>query len=75
MSANLTSAVYLVAAILFILALRGLSHPETSQRGNRMGMIGMAIAIAATLLQYGMSVSGFGPATPMLALPDAGLSP
>ena len=60
MSASLTSAVYLVAAILFILALRGLSHPETSQRGNRMGMIGMAIAIAATLLQHGMSVSGFG---------------
>ncbi len=60
MSASITSAVYLVAAVLFILALRGLSHPETSQRGNRMGMIGMAIAIAATLLQHGMSASGFG---------------
>ncbi len=60
MSASLTSAVYLVAAVLFILALRGLSHPQTSQRGNRMGMIGMAIAIGATLLQHGMSASGFG---------------
>ena len=60
MFASITSAVYLVAAVLFILALRGLSHPETSQRGNRMGMIGMAIAIAATLLQHGMSASGFG---------------
>jgi H+-translocating NAD(P) transhydrogenase subunit beta len=60
MSASLTSAIYLVAAVLFILALRGLSHPETSRRGNQMGMIGMAIAIGATLLNHGMSVSGFG---------------
>ena len=60
MSASLTSAFYLVAAVLFILALRGLSHPETSRQGNRMGMIGMAIAIGATLLQHGMSTSGFG---------------
>ncbi len=60
MSASLTSAIYLVAAVLFILALRGLSHPETSRQGNRMGMIGMAIAIAATLLQHGMTVSGLG---------------
>ncbi len=60
MSASLTSAVYLVAAVLFILALRGLSHPETSRQGNRMGMIGMAIAIGATLLHHGMSSSGFG---------------
>ena len=60
MSASLTSAIYLVASVLFILALRGLSHPETSRQGNRMGMIGMAIAIAATLLQHGMTASGFG---------------
>jgi NAD(P) transhydrogenase subunit beta len=60
MSASLTSAIYLVAAVLFILALRGLSHPETSRQGNRMGMIGMAIAIAATLLQHGMTASGLG---------------
>ncbi|MCC6718848.1 MAG: NAD(P)(+) transhydrogenase (Re/Si-specific) subunit beta [Acetobacteraceae bacterium] len=60
MSASLTSVAYLVAAVLFILALRGLSHPETSRQGNRMGMIGMAIAIGATLLHHGMSTSGFG---------------
>ena len=59
MSASLTSLAYLVAAVLFILALRGLSHPTTSQQGNRYGMIGMAIAAVATLLQHGMSGSGY----------------
>ncbi|MCW3477350.1 NAD(P)(+) transhydrogenase (Re/Si-specific) subunit beta [Limobrevibacterium gyesilva] len=58
MSASLTSAVYLVSAVLFILALRGLSHPETSRRGNIMGMAGMAIAILATLVHQGMSLAG-----------------
>ena len=58
MSASLTSVVYLVAAVLFILALRGLSNPETSRRGNLMGMSGMAIAILATLVHQGMSGSG-----------------
>jgi NAD(P) transhydrogenase subunit beta len=41
---------YLVAAILFILALRGLSSPSSSRRGNQMGMAGMAIAILTTLV-------------------------
>src|ERR1700677_3434570 len=59
MSANLTSLAYLVAGVLFILALRGLSHPETSRQGNRFGMIGMAIAVLATLLHQGMSVAGY----------------
>ena len=58
MSANLTSLAYLVAAVLFVLALRGLSSPVTSRQGNRYGMIGMAIAVVATLLQHGMS-SGY----------------
>jgi NAD(P) transhydrogenase subunit beta len=40
---------YLVAGVCFILALRGLSNPESSRRGNRAGMIGMAIAVATTL--------------------------
>jgi NAD(P) transhydrogenase subunit beta len=40
---------YLVAGVCFILALRGLSSPTTSQRGNRAGMVGMAIAVATTL--------------------------
>jgi NAD(P) transhydrogenase subunit beta len=49
MTANLASLAYLVCGVLFILALRGLSSPETSRRGNQMGMIGMAIAVAVTL--------------------------
>ncbi len=44
---------YLVAGVLFILSLRGLSSPETSQQGNRYGMIGMLIAVATTLLLHG----------------------
>jgi H+-translocating NAD(P) transhydrogenase subunit beta len=40
---------YLIAGVCFILALRGLSSPATSQRGNRFGMVGMAIAVATTL--------------------------
>ncbi len=47
---HITPYLYLVASILFILALKGLSHPETSQRGNLLGMVGMAIAIGTTLL-------------------------
>ena len=58
MSASLTSLAYLVAAVLFILALRGLSSPVTAGQGNRYGMIGMAIAAGATLLQSGMRFSG-----------------
>lgn len=50
MSANLSSILYLVSGVLFILALRGLSHPTTSRKGNLYGMIGMGIAMATTLL-------------------------
>jgi NAD(P) transhydrogenase subunit beta len=50
MSGNLAALLYLVAGILFILALRGLSSPATSRKGNQYGMIGMAIAVATTLL-------------------------
>ena len=50
MNANLAAIAYLVSGVLFILALRGLSSPVTSRRGNQMGMIGMAIAVAVTLL-------------------------
>src|SRR5271167_1688855 len=52
MSANLAALAYLVAGVLFILALRGLSHPTTSRRGNLFGMIGMAIAVATTLAAH-----------------------
>src|SRR5689334_15576931 len=44
---------YLISGVCFILALRGLSSPESSRRGNRAGMIGMAIAVATTLLVHG----------------------
>jgi H+-translocating NAD(P) transhydrogenase subunit beta len=59
MSASLTSLAYLVAAVLFILALRGLSSPVTSREGNRFGMIGMTVAVVATLLHHGMGGSGY----------------
>ncbi len=49
MSANSVSLAYLVAAVLFILTLKGLSSPMTSRRGNMFGMIGMAIAVLTTL--------------------------
>ena len=52
--ATFQTLAYLVASVLFILALRGLSHPETSRQGNQFGMVGMAIAIVATLLTPGM---------------------
>src|SRR5579875_1196238 len=50
MNANLAALAYLVSGVLFILALRGLSSPATSRRGNQLGMLGMAIAVATTLL-------------------------
>ena len=49
MSPDLAVLLYLLSGVLFILALRGLSSPETSRRGNYMGMAGMAIAVATTL--------------------------
>jgi NAD(P) transhydrogenase subunit beta len=58
MNANLASFLYLVSGILFILALRGLSHPTTSRQGNIYGMIGMAIAVATTLASSLSSFSG-----------------
>lgn len=49
MSMNLITIFYLIASICFIQALKGLSHPTTSRRGNLYGMIGMAIAVVTTL--------------------------
>ena len=49
MNANLAAILYLVAGVLFILSLRGLSSPASSRQGNLFGMIGMAIAVATTL--------------------------
>ncbi|MEO3384743.1 NAD(P)(+) transhydrogenase (Re/Si-specific) subunit beta [Mesorhizobium sp. CAU 1741] len=57
MSENFASFLYLVSGVLFIMALRGLSHPTTSRQGNVYGMIGMTIAIVTTLA---LAVPSFG---------------
>jgi len=49
MNASIAALAYLVSGVLFILSLRGLSSPETSRRGNTLGMVGMALAVAVTL--------------------------
>src|SRR5438067_9811135 len=58
MSADVVALLYLVAGVLFILALRGLSNPETSRQGNLFGMVGMAIAIATTLASHPAAGTG-----------------
>jgi NAD(P) transhydrogenase subunit beta len=55
MNASLAALAYLAAGVLFILSLRGLSSPETSRRGNTLGMIGMALAVGVTLLTLATS--------------------
>ena len=55
MTADFAAIAYLVSGVMFILALRGLSSPETSRRGNILGMTGMALAVVVTL-----SVAGIG---------------
>ena len=52
MAANLSALLYVVSGVLFIMALRGLSHPTTSRQGNLYGMIGMAIAVLTTVIFY-----------------------
>jgi len=59
LSANLSAIFYLVSGILFILALRGLSSPETSRQGNFFGILGMIIAITVTFLSVGNFSTGF----------------
>ena len=58
LSANVQALIYLISAILFILALKGLTHPASARRGNFFGMVGMALAIGATLL--GSEVQSYG---------------
>jgi H+-translocating NAD(P) transhydrogenase subunit beta len=60
---NFIDACYLVASVLFILGIKGLSHPRTARRGNVLAAIGMLIAVVATLLDrsidnYGLIVVG-----------------
>ncbi|WP_428851249.1 Re/Si-specific NAD(P)(+) transhydrogenase subunit beta [Imbroritus primus] len=66
MSQSLATVAYLGAAILFILSLGGLSNPETSRRGNLFGMIGMALAVLATV--FGPRVDAAGIAWIIAAL-------
>ncbi|MGC6329583.1 NAD(P)(+) transhydrogenase (Re/Si-specific) subunit beta [Rhizorhabdus sp. FW153] len=54
------SLAYLISGVLFILALRGLSSPATSRRGNRFGMIGMLIAVATTLILHNTGLVEIG---------------
>jgi NAD(P) transhydrogenase subunit beta len=58
-NADFASFLYLISGILFILALRGLSHPTTSRQGNIFGMVGMGIAVVTTLALATPSWSGF----------------
>ncbi len=60
MSESLATVSYIGATILFILSLGGLSNPETSRRGNLYGMIGMAIAVLATVFGPRVTPSGIG---------------
>ena len=68
MTPNIAAFLYLVSGVLFIMALRGLSHPESSRKGNAYGMIGMAIAVLTTLavsspdqaLTWALIVGGIG---------------
>ncbi len=68
MNANLAALAYLTSGILFIFALRGLSSPETSRRGNLFGMLGMGLAVATSLtllgaydpLTWGLILGGLG---------------
>ncbi len=59
MSLNLAAFLYLTSGVLFILALRGLSSPETSRQGNLFGIFGMTIAIIVTFLVVGSFAKGF----------------
>src|SRR3954464_6299668 len=59
MSATLSTVAYVGATILFILSLGGLSNPETSRRGNLYGMIGMTIAVLATVLGPQVTKGGY----------------
>ena len=60
MTASLTTVAYIGATILFILSLGGLSNPETSRRGNLYGIIGMAIAVLATVFGPRVGAAGYG---------------
>ncbi|TXM66257.1 NAD(P)(+) transhydrogenase (Re/Si-specific) subunit beta [Methylobacterium sp. WL120] len=58
MSQNVSALLYIVSGVLFIMALRGLSHPTTSRQGNLYGMVGMALAVLTTLVGHPPSGAG-----------------
>ena len=58
LTANLATVAYLGAAILFVLSLGGLSHPETARRGNLYGIVGMTLAVLATVLGPRVTAAG-----------------
>src|SRR5688572_218764 len=60
MTANQIALWYLVASVCFILALKGLSHPESARRGNYLGIAGMTIAVLTTLSTPGVSWDRIG---------------
>ena len=59
MTPNLSASLYLISGVLFILALRGLSSPETSRQGNFFGILGMVLAIIVTFLFVDILSSSF----------------
>ena len=59
MTPNVAASLYLVSGVLFILALRGLSSPETSRKRNALGVIGMVLAITVTFLSVDILFDGF----------------
>src|SRR3954462_14238602 len=60
MASSLASVCYIAATILFIPSLGGLSNPESSRRGNLYGMMGMAIAVIATIFGPQVTTQGYG---------------
>ncbi|MGH0241661.1 NAD(P)(+) transhydrogenase (Re/Si-specific) subunit beta [Sinorhizobium meliloti] len=71
LNANIANFSYLASGVLFILALRGLSHPTTSRQGNLFGMVGMGLAILTTLLYAPPSLRGAALALAGIALGGA----
>ena len=59
MTASLATVSYIGATILFILSLGGLANPETARRGNLLGIVGMAIAVLATVLGPRVTPAGY----------------
>ena len=57
MTPNLAASLYLISGVFFILALRGLSSPETSRQGNFFGILGMVIAISVTFLSFDITLN------------------